>query len=75
MSSLLFTLALKHFRHFLEGREVFILTDHKPLTYAMKSASSAHTLLEIRQMSYISEFSADICHIKGTANTAADALS
>ncbi len=30
-------LAVKHFRHFVEGRQFFILTDHKPLTFAMSS--------------------------------------
>ena len=28
-------LVIKHFRHFVEGREFFVLTDHKPLTYAL----------------------------------------
>ena len=36
-------LALKHFRHFLEGREFFILTDHRPLTYALTSSSTDYT--------------------------------
>ena len=26
-------LAIKHFRHFVEGREFYIATDHKPLTF------------------------------------------
>ncbi len=28
-------LAIKPFRHFVEGRSFHILTDHKPLTYAL----------------------------------------
>ncbi len=30
-------LAVKHFRHFVESRQFFVLTDHKPLTFAMSS--------------------------------------
>ena len=33
-------LAIKHFRHFLEGRPFHVLTDHKPLTYALSCQSS-----------------------------------
>ena len=32
-------LAVKHFRHFVEGRSFHTLTDHKPLTYALASRS------------------------------------
>ena len=28
-------LAVKHFKHFVEGRKFFILTDHKPLIYSL----------------------------------------
>ena len=28
-------LSIKHFRHFVEGRSFYVLTDHKPLTYAL----------------------------------------
>nr|VZI10451.1 unnamed protein product [Spirometra erinaceieuropaei] len=32
-------LAVKHFRHFLEGRDFAVFTDHKPLTFALRSYS------------------------------------
>lgn len=70
--------AIRHFRHFLEGVEFFVMTDHKPLTYALRSATSdggAHTARELRQMSYISEFTTDIRHVRGVDNAVADALS
>ena len=28
-------LSIKHFRHFMEGRNFHVVTDHKPLTFAM----------------------------------------
>ena len=34
-------LAIKHFRHFLEGR-LYVLTDHKPLTYALNSCANVY---------------------------------
>ena len=30
-------LSIKHFSHFVEGREFHVLTDHKPLTFALNS--------------------------------------
>ncbi|CAI8009513.1 Transposon Tf2-9 polyprotein, partial [Geodia barretti] len=36
-------LAIKHFRHFVEGREFYIATDHKPLTFALSTASDKYT--------------------------------
>ena len=32
-----------HFRHFLEGLEFYVLTDNKPLTYAISTSSSNHS--------------------------------
>ena len=37
-------LAIKHFRHFLEGREFHVFTDHKPLTFALNIRSDRHSL-------------------------------
>nr|XP_037273800.1 golgin subfamily A member 1-like [Rhipicephalus microplus] len=69
--------AIRHFRHYVEGQEFFVLTDHNPLTYALRanSDSGAHVARELRQMPYIAEFTTDIRHVSGTDNAAADALS
>lgn len=67
--------AIKHFRNFLESRHFFVLIDHKPLRLALKSGSDKFTPRKIRQMSYISEFTTYIRHIKGEDNLGADALS
>lgn len=68
-------LAIKHFRHFLEGRTFCIFTDHKPLTYALSAVTDRHTPRASRHLDYISQFTTDIRHIKGADNCAADALS
>ena len=33
-------LSIRHFQYFLEGRDFYILTDHKPLTFALQSQST-----------------------------------
>ena len=68
-------LAIKYFRHFVEGRSFHILTDHKPLTYALRKNSDRLSPLQIRHLDYISQFTSDIRHIQGSRNAAADALS
>ena len=68
-------LAIKHFRHFVEGRQFHVLTDHKPLTFAFASKPSQHTPRQIRHLDYISQFTTDIRHIKGENNQVADTLS
>ena len=68
-------LAIKHFRHFLEGRPFHVLTDHKPLTYALSSRPEQHSPRQVCHLDYISQFTSDIRHVKGEDNTAADALS
>ena len=47
-------LAIKHFRHFVVGRQFHVLTDHKPLTFAFASKPSQHTPRQIRHLDYIS---------------------
>lgn len=70
-------LAIKHFRHFVEGRSFHVLTDHKALVYAIRSLCSTdkHTPRESRHLAFISEFTTDIRHVSGSDNTVADALS
>ena len=68
-------LGIKHFRHFLEGRSFHVLTDHKPLTYALNSRSDRHSPRQTRQLDLISQFTSTIRHVHGMDNTVADALS
>ena len=68
-------LSIKQFRHFLEGRSFHILTDHKPLTYALNTRTDRHSPRQARHLDYIAQFTSDVRHVKGTADIPADALS
>ena len=68
-------LAVKHFRHTLEGRNFTIFTDHKALVSAVSSGSSSYSPREIRHLDFISQFTTDVRHVPGKDNVAADALS
>ena len=68
-------LGIKHFRHFLEGQLFHVLTDHKPLTYALNSRSDRYSPRQARQLDYISQFTSTIRHVQGIDNVVADALS
>ena len=39
---------IKHFRHNLEGRNFFVYTDHKPLTFVMSSLTERASLRQTR---------------------------
>jgi transposase InsO family protein len=67
--------AVRHFRWSLEGREFFILTDHRPLTFALTRLSDAWSARQQRQLSAIAEYTTDIRHVPGAENVVADALS
>lgn len=68
-------MSVQHFKHLLEGRQFYILCDHKPLTFAMARPSDIYTPRVQRHLSYISEYTTDIRHVNGAENPVADALS
>ncbi|GBP78798.1 Transposon Tf2-9 polyprotein [Eumeta japonica] len=69
-------MAIKHFRNQIEGRQLTIYTDHKPITYAFaKIGRDSETPRRTRQLLFISEFTTDIRHVFGEGNVVADALS
>lgn len=67
--------AVKYFRHFIEGREFKIMTDQKPLVYAFMQRSDKASPRQIRQLSYIAQFTTKIEYIAGSENAVADSLS
>ena len=67
-------LCTRHFRHFIEGQEFCIYTDHKPLTTALHTKTE-RSPRQARQLDYISQFTDDIRHVKGSENVVADTLS
>ena len=66
---------IRHFRHNLEGRNFFVNTDHKPLTYLMTSVTERPSLRQTRHLAFIAEFTTDMRYVKGETNFVADALS
>ena len=68
-------LAIKHFRHFIEGREFHVWTDRKPLTFSFATNSNRYSPRQAHQLDFISQFTTDIRHVKSSNNPVADALS
>ena len=66
---------IRLFRHNLKGRNFFVNTDHKPLTYVMTSAIERPSLRQTRHLSYIAEFTTDIRYVKDETNFVGNALS
>ena len=61
---------LKEFRTILLGQQLIVHTDHENLTYTKFNSDRV-----MRWRLFIEEYSPDLRYIKGTANSAADALS
>ena len=68
-------LSIKQFQQVLEGREFYVITDHRPLTYSLSSSPNHHSLRQIGHLNDIFQFTSDIRHIQGSDNQAPDALS
>ena len=51
---------IRHFRHNLKGRNFFVNTDQKPLTYVMTSVTERPSLRQTRHLAFIAEFTTDI---------------
>ena len=54
---------IKHFRHNLEGRNFFVNTDHKPLTFVMSSVTERASLRQTRHLAFIAEFTTAVTTI------------
>ncbi|KFD70903.1 LOW QUALITY PROTEIN: hypothetical protein M514_17025 [Trichuris suis] len=67
--------AVKYFRPSIEGCELIVYTDHKPLVGASDNGSQGLTDREIRQLDFVTSFQIQIRHISGKDNVVADALS
>ncbi|GBM66747.1 hypothetical protein AVEN_89458-1 [Araneus ventricosus] len=68
-------MAIKYFRHIVEGQSFILFTDHKPLTFAFRQKEDKCSPPQLRQLDLIGQFTTNIRHLKGTDNVAADALS
>ena len=68
-------LAVIHFRHQIEGRNVLLFTDHKPLCSAFKSTTPSKSDRQQRHFTVLTEYISDIDYIKGSHNIVADCLS
>jgi cleavage and polyadenylation specificity factor subunit 1 len=68
-------LAVKQFRFQLEGRQFKLFTDHKPLVAAIQRVTPPLSARQQRQLSFLAEFQADLCHTPGVENVVADVLS
>lgn len=69
-------LAIKYFRYLIEARELTVLSDHKPLSFALsKKESKNDSPRRLRQLDFISQFCNKIEYIEGEQNNAADFLS
>ncbi len=67
--------AIKHFRHFCEGRAFQLWTDHKPLFTAISCVSAPISPRQQRHLAFISEFNVQILYLPGLKNVVADFLS
>ena len=63
-------LAIRHFRHFFEIRQFHVLTDNKPVAYALGTRFDRHSPKQARQLDYIFQFTSRVRHFHGHDNVA-----
>lgn len=68
-------LSIKYFRHFIQGRILTVITDHKPISHAFSQKLEKAAPIIQRHLCYISEYTTDIRYLPGRLNTPADSLS
>ena len=66
---------MRHFRNLSLSRDVTLVTDHKPLTFAMEKILPAMFPWQIGQLNYVSQVCKTLKYISGTYNQVADFLS
>ena len=66
---------LKYFRHWAEGKNLTIKTDHKPLVYAFQQKADKATPRQQRYLDFIGQYTTHIEYIRGKNNIIADSLS
>ena len=69
--------SIQHFQKYIEGQNVTIFTDHKPIVSAFKSKQSLKNSCprRDRHFAYILESCDDVIHVAGSDNVVADTLS
>ena len=60
--------ALHHFQFLLEGRKFHVMTDHKPLVFALHRARDAWSAPQGHHLAYMAEFTSDLHHLAGADN-------
>ena len=68
-------LAVLHFRPLIEGNNVTLFTDHKPLVFAFSSPNAAKSDRQQRHLSLLAEYLNSAQYIRGADNIVADCLS
>ena len=68
-------LSLKHFHHWVEGNQIEIYTDHKPIISAYEKPLDRPNIKESRHLSFIAQYSPILKHVPGKTNIVADNLS
>lgn len=64
-----------HFRYMIEGRDCYIVTDHRPLTFAFHQSLEKASPRRARQLDFIGQFTTDVRYTPGKENVTADFLS